>query len=97
MTNETNHLTSLADRYAVMKAEADDLAKRIDALRKEILATGRETIEGELFAVTVGLSERSTLDTKACKEFLTEEQVAACTKTTVCETLRIKASLSLAA
>lgn len=81
---------SLADRYAVLKADADAIAKALDAVKAEIKATGLDTIEGENTIVTVSLSERSTLDTKAAKELLTEEQIAACTKVTLVETLRVK-------
>lgn len=81
---------SLADRYAVLKADADAIAKALDAVKAEIKATGLEVIEGERSIVTVCLSERATLDTKAAKAFLTDEQVAACTKVTLVETLRVK-------
>jgi len=81
---------SLADRYAVLKADADAIAKALDAVKAEIKATGLDTIEGENAIVTVSLSERSTLDTKAAKALLTDEQIAACTKVTLVETLRVK-------
>lgn len=81
---------SLADRYAVLKADADAIAKALDAVKAEIKATGLETIEGERAIVVVALSERSTLDTKAVKELLTDEQVASCTKVILVETLRVK-------
>jgi len=81
---------SLADRYAILKADADVIAKALDAVKAEIKATGLETIEGERAIVTVCLSERSTLDSKAAKAFLTDEQIASCTKVTLVETLRIK-------
>lgn len=81
---------SLADRYAVLKADYDAIAKALDAVKAEIKATGLDTIEGENAIVTVSLSERSTLDTKAAKALLTNEQVAACTKVTLVETLRVK-------
>ena len=81
---------SLADRYAILKADADAIAKALDAVKNEIKATGLETIEGARAIVTVSLSERSTLDPKAVRALLTDEQVAACTKTTLVETLRVK-------
>lgn len=81
---------TLADRYALLKNEIDALTKELDKVKAEIKATGLETIEGERAIVTVALSERSTLDTKAAKAFLTDEQVAACTKVTLVETLRVK-------
>ena len=94
---QTAELASLADLYAVAKAEADAAAKKADALRKPIIATGVQTLMGQFFAVEVGLSERSSLDSKLVKALLDEQQIAECTKVTLVETLRIKASLSLAA
>ena len=80
----------LADRYALIKAEIEALTKELDAAKAEIKATGLETIEGDTAIVTVSLSERSTLDSKAAREFLTPEQIVSCTKTTLVETLRVK-------
>ncbi len=81
---------SLADRFALLKAEIDALTKEFDAVKAEIKATGLETIVGERAIVTVSLSERRTFDTKAAKALLTEEQVEACTKVLLIETLRDK-------
>ena len=80
---------TLADQYATIKAQAEALEAQLKALRNEILATGQEMVVGEKAIVKVCLSERSTLDTKAAKEFLTIEQVAICTKTSLVESLRI--------
>ena len=92
-----SELASLADLYAVAKAEVEAASKKAEALRKQILATGVQTLMGEFFTVEVGLSERSSLDSKMVKALLDETQVASCTKTSLVETLRVKASLSLAA
>ena len=81
---------SLADRYAILKAEIDTLTKELDKVKTEIKATGLETLEGDRAIVVVSLSERSTLDTKAAKALLTDEQIEACTKVTLVETLRVK-------
>lgn len=86
---------SLADRYAALKAEIDALTKELDKVKTEIKATGLETIEGDMAIVTVGLSERSSLDTKAIKEFLTPDQIAACTRVTLVETLRVKPKVNV--
>lgn len=91
MTN----LSALADRYAFIKSEIDALTKELEKARAEIKATGVERIVGERAIVEVGLSERSTLDTKAAKEFLTADQIAACTKVTLVETLRVKTNLTV--
>ena len=89
MTSKLHHL-SLADRFAILKQEIDALTKEFDAVKAEIKATGLETIIGENAIVTVSLSERPNLDTKAVKELLTAEQIAACTKVTLITTLRDK-------
>lgn len=81
---------ALADRYAILKADIDALTKQLDAVKAEIIASGVETLTGEQAIVTVALSERATLDTKAAKEFLTDEQVKLCTKTALVTTLRVK-------
>jgi len=84
----------LADRYAILKAEVDALTKQLDAIKAEIKATGVETLTGEQAIVTVALSERSTLDTKTARAYLTPAQIEACTKVTLVETLRIKPRLA---
>jgi ParB-like chromosome segregation protein Spo0J len=86
MTN----LTALADRYADIKAEIEGLTRLLDEVKSEIKAAGREEIVGTRAIVTLGLSERNSLDTKLVRELLTAEQVAACTKITLVETIRVK-------
>lgn len=81
---------SAADRYAILKADIDALTKELDKARAEILATGSDRIVGDTVVVEVALSERTELDPKAAKALLTDEQVAACSKTTLITTLRVK-------
>lgn len=87
MTN----LIALADRYADIKAEIEGLTRLLDEVKCEIKAAGREEIVGTRAIVTLGLSERNSLDTKLVRELLTAEQVASCTKTALVETIRVKA------
>jgi ParB-like chromosome segregation protein Spo0J len=91
MTN----LASLADRYADIKAEIEGLTRLLDEVKTEIRAAGREEIVGTRAVVTLGLSERNGLDTKLIRELLTAEQVAACTKVTLVETIRVQAISSI--
>jgi ParB-like chromosome segregation protein Spo0J len=91
MTN----LASLADRYADIKAEIEGLTRLLDEVKTEVKAAGREEIVGTRAVVTLGLSERNGLDTKLVRELLTAEQVAACTKVTLVETIRVKAISSV--
>lgn len=86
MTN----LIALADRYADIKAEIEGLTRLLDEVKSEIKAAGREEIVGTRAIVTLGLSERNSLDTKLVRELLTAEQVASCTKMTLVETIRVK-------
>lgn len=92
-----SNFASLADRYAQIKAEADAWAKKLEELKTEIKELGVEEIVGDNFTVTVGLSERSTLDQKKVKEILTPAQIAACNSVALITTIRVKASTKIAA
>ena len=83
-------MTNLADRYSDLKAQIEALTLQLDAVKKEIKATGREQIIGDRAIVTVGLSERTSLDTKLAKALLTPEQITACSKVALIETLYVK-------
>lgn len=93
----TNNTAPLADLYAAAKAELEAAEAKVKAIRAEILATGCDAIHGDTCTVTVSLSERETFNGKLAKTFLTEDQIAACTGSTLVETLRIKAALAKAA
>ena len=92
-----SNFNNLADRYAQIKAEADAWAKKLDEVKAEIKATGVEEIVGTNFIVTIGLSERSTLDNKKVKELLTPAQITACSSTSLVTTIRVKLSSKTAA
>ena len=93
MTNQA----ALADRYADIKAEIEGLTRLLDETKSEIKAAGREEIVGTRAIVTLGLSERNSLDTKLVRELLTADQIAACTKVTLVETIRVKAFVPVTA
>lgn len=91
----------LADRYAAAKGALDAAQKAVDELKAKIKAEIKATgiprlegasyvLEGAFYVVEVGLSERATLDSKLVKDMLSAEQVAACTKVSMVETVRIK-------
>lgn len=86
---------SLADRFTALKQEIDALTKEFDKVKSEIKATGLEVIEGDYATVTVSLSERRTFDAKTAKTFLTDEQIEACTKVLLIETLRDKPKVNI--
>lgn len=81
---------NLADRYAILKQEADAALAALDLVKTEIKALGCEVLEGTHVIVTLSLSERKSFDSKAAQAYLTKEQVAACTRVSQVETIRIK-------
>jgi hypothetical protein len=85
---------NIADRYAQIKNQIEALEVELKAARAEILATGMDKIEGHHCTVTVSLAERCTLDTKLARQFLTTDQLKACEKIALTETLRIKAKVA---
>ena len=85
----TNFAT-LADRYGSLKAEIEALTKQLDAVKGEILEAGAEEFVGTCYTVSVGLSERTSLDTKKAKAFLTPAQVAEASVTQVITTVRVR-------
>ena len=90
---------TLADRYAIAKAELDAAQAKVDAIKAEIKGTAHDgVIEGEFATVTITYTTPERFDAKAAKAFLTAEQVAACTKPgSLVETIRIKNKLAAAA
>jgi ParB-like chromosome segregation protein Spo0J len=85
-----SNLATLADRYADIKAEIEGMERLLKEVKDEIKAAGREEIVGTRAIVTLGLSERNSLDTSAAKKFLTDDEIKFCTKTTLVETIRVK-------
>lgn len=93
MTN----LNILADRYAQVKAEAEAWNKKLEAIKAEIKELGEKEIVGVHFTVTLTEAPRTTISSKLVKEFLSPEDVALVSETSIVQTIRVKASSSLAA
>lgn len=91
MTNVAN----LADRYQAIKLEIEALERLLKEVKKEIKATGFETIEGTNAIVSIGLSERAILDQNLVKELLSADDLALCTKVTLVETVRVKPKVNV--
>lgn len=89
---QTNY-TKLADLYAVAKAEFDKAEVKLKELREQIIETGRETLEGDAYQVTVSLSESSRINAELAKKHLTKVQLAKIYKASDVTTLRVKAAL----
>jgi len=90
---------TLADRYAVAKAELEAAQAKVDAIKKEIKETAHDgVIDGDFATLTITYTTPSRFDATAAKAFLSAEQVAACTKIgSLVETIRVKHKLAVAA
>ena len=82
---------ALADQYAAAKAAADLANEALEALKKQIKASGQEIHVGVTCDLVLSLSEQHRVDNKLLQSFLTEEQIDACRKPVLVETIRIKA------
>lgn len=85
-----NNQSSLADRYADIKAQIEFLEGQLNEVKKEIKEIGQEKIVGETAIVELSLSERVSLDQKMVKELMSDEDIKLCQKTTLVETIRVK-------
>ena len=90
-------VADLADRYAAAKARADAAIKELEALKKLVDETGMAELVGETFTLNVNIFERAQFDAATAKTFLTPAQIAASTKTVDVRTIKVKASLKIAA
>ena len=86
-----NVTITLADQYAAAKHAFDAAEKALDALKKEIKASGQELHVGVTCDVTLSLSEQRRVDNKLLQALLTEDQIEACKKPILVETIRVKA------
>ena len=81
---------TLADRYAAAKAAADAAVAALDALKAEIKAAGIERHIGLTCDIVLALSEQRRIDNKLLQSYLTDEQIEACKKPVLVETIKIK-------
>lgn len=86
-----NVTITIADQYAAAKAAVDAATAALDALKAQIKASGIERHIGVTCDLTLSLSEQRRVDNKLLQAFLTEEQIEACKKPVLVETIRIKA------
>lgn len=85
-----NSPIALADQYAAAKAAADDAAAALDAIKAQIKAAGIERHIGVTCDVVLALSEQRRVDNALLKAYLTDDQIEACKKPILVETIRIK-------
>jgi hypothetical protein len=85
-----NFNVTLADRFAAAKAAHEAATEALDALKAEIKAAGIERHIGVTCDLVLSLSEQRRIDTKLLQAYLTEDQIEACKKPVLVETIRIK-------
>lgn len=85
-----NITISLADQYAAAKHAADAATKALDALKAQIKESGQELHAGVTCDLVLSLSEQRRVDTKLLQLLLTAEQIEACKKPILVETIRIR-------
>ena len=84
----TNHPI---DALGKLKAQIAELEAQEKILRGEVIALGAGRHEGQLYCVTVTLSERNTLDMEAVRKKLSPQFIAAHTRTTEVTTVKVTA------
>lgn len=81
--------SNLADQYLYAKQRVDEAEAEVDALRQEIIETGKARIEGKEARVTVKASEFNRFSVTLAKNLMTTAQIKACTKTSNGFTVRV--------
>lgn len=77
------------DALGKLKAQIAELEAQEKILRGEVIALGAGRHEGQLYCVTVILSERNTLDMEAVRKKLSPQFIAAHTRTTEVTTVKV--------
>jgi hypothetical protein len=85
-----SNIASLADQYAQIKLIIEKNEEILKEIKKQIVATGRDVIEGEDFKITVNLQERKTISVKKAEEVLAPEVVAQILSVSEFEVIRYK-------
>jgi len=85
-----SNIASLADQYAQIKLIIEKNEEILKEIKKQIVATGRDVIEGEEFRVSVALQERKTISVKKAEEVLAPEVVAQILSVSEFEVIRYK-------
>lgn len=85
------NLTATIDALGELKAQIAALEIKEKALKADLAALGAGAYEGELFRVSVSITNRETLDMKAVREKLSPQFIAAHTNVTEVRTVKVSA------
>lgn len=81
--------SNLADRFFYAKRRLEEVEAEVDALRQEIIDTGKTRISGKEARVTIKISEFNRFSVSLAKGLMTARQIAECTKTSKGHTVRV--------
>ena len=86
---------NIADRYITLREQAKALDAEMDLLKREFLASGAERLAADEYdlAMVHQLSERGTIDKGLLAQFLTADQIKACTKVTQISSVTVKENI----
>ena len=76
------------DDYGHLKAQAADILKKLDALKKKAIKSKIDCKEGSMFSVIVTKANRTSLDSKKVK-LLLQERMSLVQQTTTVTTVRV--------
>lgn len=82
--------SKFVDEYALVKAQIEALTKKADELKVKLLAIGEPEIDGKVFKVSINVFEQSRLDMATVRSYLSEEQLAAASKSITVTTVKVK-------
>jgi hypothetical protein len=80
----------LVDAYGTIDAEIKALEKRKEAMRKALVATGKDLLDGHSYVLTIDISERRTLPIEKAEKAFGKDAVAAIVNVSDVYTLRAK-------
>jgi hypothetical protein len=86
---------NIADRYITLREQTKAIEAEMDRIKKEFIATGMEHLAADEYdlAMVHQLSERGTIDKKLLAQFLSEDQIKACTKVTQISSVTVKENI----
>lgn len=83
-------VAQIADAYGDIDAQIKQLEKRKEELRKALIATGKELVEGATFSIGIDISERRTVKVDDVVKTFGADAAAAIINTSDVYTLRAK-------
>lgn len=84
-------LGRIVDELGELKAEISKLVEKEKQLKSLLIQSNQKEINGDLFRVTVSVTDRESLDSELVRQYLTHEEIQECTKISQVVTVRVGA------